>query len=470
MEMDFFKDIFSTKIHGPPDISSFTPNYYLSERDCLSLSRIPNSDEIKECLFRMNPLNCPGLDGIQPKFFQHFWEHLHSEISDFVIHCFNTSKIPECINKSYMEKYSLEWSFIRDTLTGFGFPLALTNLIMDCICSPSISVLWNAEITDSFKPSRGIRQGDPMSSYIFVLCLERAFLNNVTVMMDVVKDFGRISGLNVNESKSSMIFPTKMCHVVRRSVAAPFNLSCSSGFGKYLGINILPNKLKSSNYLSLLDKTINRIKGWQAKLLNLAGRSTLIKSVLDSYLVYHMQTNLLPISILNNLEKSCRKFLWNKVDHVHYSPRIGRAHVTKPMEIGGLGIRRLRDWNLAFMSKLGWTMLNNPNKLWVRIFNKKYLKSSAFLDHIPNNSQSQIWRDILKGRELLANGMKIGIGNGTKRIMRGRWKLLQLLLVGIVLPGILPPKGYAKVTTDGTWVAINDAASGGYVRGRMVHG
>lgn len=68
---------------------------------------------------------------------------------------------------------SLEWAFIRDTLISYSFPTCLVNLIMCCITTPKISVLWNWEITDEFMPSRGIRQGDPLSSYIFVLCLDR---------------------------------------------------------------------------------------------------------------------------------------------------------------------------------------------------------------------------------------------------------------------------------------------------------
>lgn len=45
---------------------------------------------------------------------------------------------------------------------------------------------------------------------------------------------------------------------------------------------------------------------------------------------------------------------------------------------GVLGVRRLREWNIAFMAKLGWKMLTNTDKLWVRIFNEKYLKRTSF--------------------------------------------------------------------------------------------
>lgn len=52
---------------------------------------------------------------------------------------------------------SLEWSFIRDTLIGFNFPHSLLTLIMNCITTPAISVLWNGELTSEFLPSSGIR-------------------------------------------------------------------------------------------------------------------------------------------------------------------------------------------------------------------------------------------------------------------------------------------------------------------------
>lgn len=91
--------------------------------------------------------------------------------------------------------------------------------------------------------------------------------------------------------------------------------------------------------------------------------------------------------------------------------------ITRSMGLGGLGIRRLKDWNLSFMAKLGWIILTKPNKIWVRVLNEKYLKISAFFYCIPNNSQSPLWRDILKGRHVLEKGLIVGIGNGTSTSM-----------------------------------------------------
>lgn len=96
----------------------------------------------------------------------------------------------------------LEWSFVHHALNAFRLPQMLIDLIMSCISSTSISILFNGGKLNSFKPTSGIRQGDLLSLYIFILCMEYlGYLINKECMdknwepMKASKDNVRISHL-----------------------------------------------------------------------------------------------------------------------------------------------------------------------------------------------------------------------------------------------------------------------------------
>ena len=66
----------------------------------------------------------------------------------------------------------LECSFIHRVLQAFHFPPKISRIIMSCVTSSSTSILVNGGALEHFEPSRGIRQGDPLSPYLFILCME----------------------------------------------------------------------------------------------------------------------------------------------------------------------------------------------------------------------------------------------------------------------------------------------------------
>ena len=67
----------------------------------------------------------------------------------------------------------LRWKFIRESLMKLRLPQIMVEVVMQCIESARLSILWNGEPMEAFRPTRGIRQGDPLSPYIYVICMER---------------------------------------------------------------------------------------------------------------------------------------------------------------------------------------------------------------------------------------------------------------------------------------------------------
>lgn len=98
-------------------------------------------------------------------------------IAQEVIHSMRTKKGPKgwmAIKIDLKKAYDrLSWDFVRSTLQDIGMPSNYVDLVWHCISTPCMRVIWNGEALEEFTPSRGIRHGDPISPYLFVLCIDR---------------------------------------------------------------------------------------------------------------------------------------------------------------------------------------------------------------------------------------------------------------------------------------------------------
>lgn len=98
-------------------------------------------------------------------------------ISQEEIHSMRTTKdqtgwmaIKVDLEKAYNR---IRWDFLHDTLLIVGLLVMIRKLIMNCVTTSTTQILWNGNVTSDFKPTHGVHQGNPLSPYLFILCMER---------------------------------------------------------------------------------------------------------------------------------------------------------------------------------------------------------------------------------------------------------------------------------------------------------
>jgi len=326
------------------------------------------------------------------------------------------------------------WKFIRDILAGLGFPTTFINWIMECISSTSFSLLINGNLCGFFKGKRGLRQGDPLSPFLFVLCLEyfsrslrlvtdnsdfnfhprcghlrithlafaddllllaRGDIPSVKTIVDCLSDFGAVSGLKVNEIKSHMY----CAGIVDQDVEAIRRLSMFSGGCmpfRYLGVPIAAAKLKVNHYSPLLHKIAGYIKAWKSVALSYAGRAELIKSILQGVECFWLTILPIPVAVIDRIIRLCRLFLWNSSHSL-----VAWREVCLPRIEGGLGLKDLKCWNLALLAKVLWDFHCKKDTLWVRWVSHVYLGASSIWDRASKKDDSPLLKKIFFIRDQL---------------------------------------------------------------------
>ncbi|KAD3066367.1 hypothetical protein E3N88_34247 [Mikania micrantha] len=178
------------------------------------------------------------------------------------------------------------------------------------------------------------------------------------------------------------------------------------------GVPLISSRLSCRDCSPLVDKIRKRIQDWKNKSLSFAGRLLLIKSVLSATQVYWASVFVLPISVLNDLEKMCRSFLWNNSDPIRGKAKVKWKECCLPVKHGGLGLKSLRSWNTALMSRHIWNIISHKNSLWVKWVNQYHLKGRNFWEIPIKREDCWSWRKLLQQRDLLHNHMISIIGNG----------------------------------------------------------
>ncbi|KAA3472879.1 reverse transcriptase [Gossypium australe] len=299
------------KVENPCDMTNFRP---------ISLYRFVYKMVSKVLVNRMKEVlpRCISLN--QSTFVSGRMIHDNVLIAHELMHqLLNSKNGPSkgCVVKLDMSKAydRVEWGFLENVLLKFGFSYEWVNKIMSCVRTVRYRVKYNMHLTDIIIPERGLRQGDPLSPYLFLFCMDV-----LSRMLTDAQENLRIKGIhNTSMSKRTMM-------------NGWLNMKVVDSLGGYLGLPIVIGKKRSNTFKNIVERIAKRINSWSKRLLSYGGKEIFIKN-----------WNMLA---------------WEKMCH--------------PKGMGGLGFRDLRLFNVALLGRQVWRLLNYKDTLCYKVLSSKY--------------------------------------------------------------------------------------------------
>ncbi len=299
---------------------------------------------------------------------------------------------------------SIEWPFLLKTMRHLNFGEGMIKWIKTFYNDTTSCVINNGHATKFFNLERGMRQGCPLSPYLFLICAEMLahsirdnpeitgikinetehklnqyaddtvlFLDtnteNIEQVIASLGHFANTSGLKLNVNKSEAIIAGTVDDKLTEWCLKN-NLRINNNGVNYLGIHVGKNmkELSNINFGTTIGKMKSVLNMWKQRDLTLLGKISIVKSLALSKLVY--VTTVLgppPTNVVNDIEKTLFDFVWNgKRD------KIKRATIIGDYNQGGL---RMPSYKLLQKSlKLSWIKryLNRDDTcIWYSLLNNK---------------------------------------------------------------------------------------------------
>ncbi|KAF3776428.1 retrotransposable element ORF2 protein [Nymphaea thermarum] len=305
--------------------------------------------------------------------------------------------------------------FLKNALLDLGFSMAWVDRVMTCVSSPSFAVLIDGIPGDFHPMRRGLRQGDPMSLFLFLVVMEElsrnlefrrwngslippyiprvgacpsllTFADDLIIfskgdhhsyneVMHALDALKLSSGLCVNPHKSHAIFLGEQ----RTPLSFIINSDWRQGSLPlpYLGTPLFAGNMQDNLCASLVLKVEKKLSLWSSKLLSYAGRLCLIRYVLFSLVGYWCTVFMLPKTIQHKLEATMANFLWGSLEARKGVHLVAWKTICRPVLEEGVGLKRLDDWNKACIGRI-MLRICRDDAPWANFIKKKYLSFHSF--------------------------------------------------------------------------------------------
>ena len=197
----------------------------------------------------------------------------------------------------------VEWYYLKDIMRKMGFRERLINLVMGCVKIVSYFVLVNGDPYGMIFPTKGIKQGDPLSPFLFLLCTEglnglikkaelqgdihgyslcrrgpklthllfandslifcRSTMEECDKVLDLLHKYEEASGQKVNRSKTSLFFRNFVPKEVKHGIKVKLGVPEIRNYEKYLGLPSLVGKRKKESFNFIKEKVWRKLQGWE---------------------------------------------------------------------------------------------------------------------------------------------------------------------------------------------------------------